>query len=556
MADRREKRVKNKRPMAGWAIWILKLSQHIIVCLAVLCIAAIMLEGTVYVEEYGGYRVTLSFSTESNEQKAQQYLEECLVRQDLNDIIQLTTIRSQLETNGKFDLKKQINISEYYYRKNSQSSTSSEIYFENATYELEDLLRWQQSGGVQYIDSVVNWNIIGNSGTQYALRENVVLTDEPMDRSSMTAVNMFLTVDGLRLEQLVSGKEEYAELCRQLSSCMSQLNTNYQQYQSYMKRYMEGNTSFIYYVQMDNEAGDIFTNRNGLTALNKNDIEKYFDGLVCSAAGTKALYYDIQGDYEVDQNFVLQIFKDYDYAFGNAAAVYAGYDMSLGIEDQYSTIWNAYTHYDTESMYTHLLILIGCVLYYVFTMLYLIYVAGRKVDHDGADYIELKWNDSVYTELFLGWCAALGFGITLLGCVFYEHFYYSSDNYISFVAAVIITVVSFILSIFVTEVICSMSRRVKAGTLLRNSLFYKIFLAQLLRLGRFIKYKWSQLQKRMQYYVEHSGLWEKTWGILLVEVVFYFTCLILVCFFVLCNNYYQAFCAGAVMLIVMVMISF
>ena len=170
MADRREKRVKNKRPMAGWAIWILKLSQHIIVCLAVLCIAAIMLEGTVYVEEYGGYRVTLSFSSDSNEQKAQQYLEECLVRQDLNDIIQLTTIRSQLETNGKFDLKKQINISEYYYRKNSQSSTSSEIYFENATYELEDLLRWQQSGGVQYIDSVVNWNIIGNSGIQYALR--------------------------------------------------------------------------------------------------------------------------------------------------------------------------------------------------------------------------------------------------------------------------------------------------------------------------------------------------------------------------------------------------
>ena len=492
MADKKVKRVKNRRPMAGWAIWILKLTQHITVCLAVLCIAAIILGGTVYVEEYGGYRVALSFSSESNEQKAQQYLEERLIRQDLDDIIEFATIRSQLETDGKFDLKKEINISEYFYRKDLQNKASNEMYFENAVYELEDLLRWQQSGGLQYQES---------------------------------AVNKFLTVDGLRLEQLVSGEEEYAELCTQLASCMSQLNTNYKQYQSYMKHYMEGTTSFIYYIQMDNKAGDIYTNRTELTALNKSDLEKYFDGLVCSVAGTTALYYDIQGDYEVNQNLMLQVIEDYEYAFGNDAVVYAGYDMSLGIGDQYNTVWNAYTHYDTESMYTLLFILSGCVLYYVFIMLYLIYASGRKVDRDGEEFIELKWDDSVYTEFFLGWCIALGFGIALLSCVFYEHFYYSPENYISLVTALIIVAGSIILSIFVTEAMCSLSRRVKAGTLLQNSLFYKILLAQLFRFGRFIKRKWTQIHKRMQYYVEHSGLWEKTWGMLLIEVVFYFLCL-------------------------------
>ena len=523
MADKKVKRVKNRRPMAGWAIWILKLTQHITVCLAVLCIAAIILGGTVYVEEYGGYRVALSFSSESNEQKAQQYLEERLIRQDLDDIIEFATIRSQLETDGKFDLKKEINISEYFYRKDLQNKASNEMYFENAVYELEDLLRWQQSGGLQYQES---------------------------------AVNKFLTVDGLRLEQLVSGEEEYAELCTQLASCMSQLNTNYKQYQSYMKHYMEGTTSFIYYIQMDNKAGDIYTNRTELTALNKSDLEKYFDGLVCSVAGTTALYYDIQGDYEVNQNLMLQVIEDYEYAFGNDAVVYAGYDMSLGIGDQYSTVWNAYTHYDTESMYTLLFILSGCVLYYVFIMLYLIYASGRKVDRDGEEFIELKWNDSVYTEFFLGWCIALGFGIALLSCVFYEHFYYSPENYISLVAALIIVAGSFILSIFVTEAMCSLSRRVKAGTLLQNSLFYKILLAQLFRFGRFIKRKWTQIHKRMQYYVEHSGLWEKTWGMLLIEVVFYFLCLVLVSFFVQINEYSYAFVAGAVMVFVLVITSF
>ena len=523
MADKKVKRVKNRRPMAGWAIWILKLTQHITVCLAVLCIAAIILGGTVYVEEYGGYRVALSFSSESNEQKAQQYLEERLIRQDLDDIIEFATIRSQLETDGKFDLKKEINISEYFYRKDLQNKASNEMYFENAVYELEDLLRWQQSGGLQYQES---------------------------------AVNKFLTVDGLRLEQLVSGEEEYAELCTQLASCMSQLNTNYKQYQSYMKHYMEGTTSFIYYIQMDNKAGDIYTNRTELTALNKSDLEKYFDGLVCSVAGTTALYYDIQGDYEVNQNLMLQVIEDYEYAFGNDAVVYAGYDMSLGIGDQYNTVWNAYTHYDTESMYTLLFILSGCVLYYVFIMLYLIYASGRKVDRDGEEFIELKWNDSVYTEFFLGWCIALGFGIALLSCVFYEHFYYSPENYISLVTALIIVAGSIILSIFVTEAMCSLSRRVKAGTLLQNSLFYKILLAQLFRFGRFIKRKWTQIHKRMQYYVEHSGLWEKTWGMLLIEVVFYFLCLVLVSFFVQINEYSYAFVAGAVMVFVLVITSF
>ncbi len=550
MANKKVKRVKNKRPMAGWALWLLKFTQHITVCLAMLCVAAIILGGTVYIEQYGGYRVALSFSPESNERKAQLYLEERLVRVDLGNIIQLATIRSQLETDGKFDLKKEINISEYYYRKDPQNKAFKEMYFEKAVYELEDLLRWQQSGGLQYLDSAVNWNIIGDARVYQPVQESsIVYNVNPV-------VNMFLTVDGLRLEQLVDDEEEYSELCTQLASCMSQLNTNYQQYQSNMKRYMEGNTSFVYYIQMDNEAGDIYTNREELLTLNKNDLEKYFDGMACSAAGTTALYYDIQGDYEVNQNGVLQFIRDYDYAFGNAAAVYAGYDMSLGIEDQYSAVWDAYTHYDTESMYTNLFILSGCVLYYVFVMLYLIYASGRKVDRDGEEFIELQWNDSVYTELFLGWCVVLGFGITLLSCVFYEHFYYSSDNYISLVAAVIIVAGSFILSIFVTEAMCSLARRVKAGTLLKNSLLYKIFWVQLLRFGRFLKRKRSELHKRMQCYVEHSGLWEKTWGILLVEVVFYFLCLVLVCYFVRINEYLCTFVAGAVMIFVMVIASF
>ena len=43
MAEKKEKRVKNKRPMAGWALWLLKLTQHISVCVAALGAASAIL---------------------------------------------------------------------------------------------------------------------------------------------------------------------------------------------------------------------------------------------------------------------------------------------------------------------------------------------------------------------------------------------------------------------------------------------------------------------------------------------------------------------------------
>ena len=584
MAEKKEKRVKNKRPMAGWALWLLKLTQHISVCVAALGAASAILIGSVYVEDYGGFRVTLNFSTESNEEKAQQYLYNRL-QDDTYNAIRLATIRSQLETDGKFDLKKQINVSEYYYRKNGNSA-SNQSYFELAVYELEDLLRWQQSGGLRYLDAVANsgsdmnlvrYEILAKESAQEAALDLEILETMPatasvgesewasgavavaesMQDDIVTSVeNMFLTVDGLRLEHIVSTETEYQELCKQLASCMSELNTNFQDYQSYMKEFSEGNTSFVYYVKMDNAAGDVYTNLSKLEGYSKSKLEEYFNKLVCNAAGTTALYNGIQGEFDVSQEEIKEYISEFSYAFGNSALVYAGYDLSLGVDDYYSTVWQAYNSYNTESMYMLIGIIAGCALYYVFITLYLLYASGRKMDKDGHEYIELKWNDSIYTEVFLAWCVVLGFGIAFACSEFYDHFCFVPENYISLAAAIIISAAGFLLSVFTTEALCSLSRRIKAGTLIKNSLIYILCVTQLVRFCRFIKRKWSGLSKRIQYYVEHAGLWERTWGILLVEVVFYFMCLVLVCFFALCNNYFQAFCVGALMIIVLIVTSF
>jgi signal transduction histidine kinase len=78
----------------------------------------------------------------------------------------------------------------------------------------------------------------------------------------------------------------------------------------------------------------------------------------------------------------------------------------------------------------------------------------------------------------------------------------------------------------------------------------------MIRFVRFLRRKCKEANEKMHYYVEHSGMWEKTWGIMLVEVVFYFMCLILICFMFLRHLYGQAFSVGAAMIVVIVIASF
>ena len=45
----------------------------------------------------------------------------------------------------------------------------------------------------------------------------------------------------------------------------------------------------------------------------------------------------------------------------------------------------------------------------------------------GEEFIELKWVDGIYLEVFLAWCTALGFAVAWAFCELYE-FYLHSKN--------------------------------------------------------------------------------------------------------------------------------
>ncbi len=498
MESRKKKRVKRKRPMAGWAVWFLKLTQHVILSVAMLCMVALILTGSVYVEGYG-YRRWLEPSVDNVDERVGEYLLNDMYGR-VHDAIRFAIIRNQMETNGVFDLNKEINVSEYFNRKEGYTLNLSENYFSNAVYRLEDLIRWQQKGGLVY--------------------------------DNTRAVNEFLTVDGKKLEELTTTPGSFQTLCKQMESCMQDLQTNYMEYQNYMDTYKEGKSSFVYYIDMDNGTDDIYTNLGKLKTYNKAELQTYFDGLLCAAVGTNALNYNFEGDFELTVEDIAGQMAYYEYAFGNSAVVYAGFDLSLDADDYYQTVWEAYYNFNPNMTYILLALLGGCGLYYLFVTLYLLYAAGRKVDKDETEYIELRWCDSVYTELFLAWCTALGFGVTFLFILLTEHYMLSNISFISLWMAVIITGVSFAASILVIESLCSLSRRCKTGSLWKNSIIYLVLIKLLIRFFKWIGGELRKLHKKILFYTERSGLWERTWGAMLTEVLIYAVFLFLMSLFI------------------------
>ncbi|MBR2037271.1 MAG: HAMP domain-containing histidine kinase [Lachnospiraceae bacterium] len=518
-----EKKVKRKRPMAAWARWFLKLTQHVSAGVAMLALAALILTSTVYIEDFN-YRRWIN-SDIRDDKVAGTYLIQNL-NGETEEAIRLAIIRSQLETGGVFDGKRLVNVSEYYYRKNANryNNIQQYTYFSGAVYYLEDLIRWQQAGGLRWMDEKVE--------------------------------NRFLTVDGKRLEEIVHTEADFKTLCDQLIACMSDLSNNYDEYQRYMKQYKEGQTSFVYYIDLDNETGDIYTNASFLKGAGSTKAQDYFGGLVCAAMGTTALNYSVQGDYEIDVDNVADFMSKYDYAMGDNAIVYTGFDMSLGANDYYATLWKAMDSYNMDQVYMLLGIVIGCSLYYLLVTLYMLVASGRKVDKTGEEFIELKWVDGIYLEVFLAWCTGLGFAIVWAFCELYEFYLHSRANYIRETGAVVIGTLTFLLSVLLIESLCSFSRRVKSRTFLKNSLIYKFCISQVVRLFKYLERKAHNLKEKAQYYIERSGLWEKTWGLFLIEIVFYAGCLFLICLFM--TNYKEdmAVLVAVVMLMSVVFLAY
>ncbi|MGN0402698.1 MAG: hypothetical protein ACI4HQ_10660 [Acetatifactor sp.] len=128
------KKVKGKR-------FIFAALQQLAAAGIFIAIASLLINSYIKVDSIDGSRVYKIFPAEHSVEFEESEVYQDLFRNTVSDIIQFVSIREKLETNGVFDLSKNIDVSKFVSELgvNKGKSVSSE-------YQLDDLIKWGKYG--------------------------------------------------------------------------------------------------------------------------------------------------------------------------------------------------------------------------------------------------------------------------------------------------------------------------------------------------------------------------------------------------------------------------
>ncbi|MCH5256532.1 MAG: HAMP domain-containing histidine kinase [Lachnospiraceae bacterium] len=342
--DVKENVVKRKKRISGKKVrFCLTLLQHILLFAAAIAIFVVATGSTVIIDGKG-YVLDASDSDKAYEDSE---LFDMLYGQSVADIIRFGVIRSQLEAGGKFYGKKVIDVTAYNHR----DSGIPEQYV-TARYYLEDLLKWQQYGGVAYdtqymtyqelssflsdktmltivdpdskyyntsdanymksnIDNYtfvdgVSANMLsydGYNGDTYTETEYYDSDEDTQEQVHINVlINRYKTVDGKNVENYTADLPSYNELCQNVSTAMLNLSYNYEEYLSFMDKYDYNNSNIRYYIEKTVGGNtEYYTNMEDIISINdvenrlKNgDIVTVFNDIFSSNDGkcfAKYIYY-------------------------------------------------------------------------------------------------------------------------------------------------------------------------------------------------------------------------------------------------------------------------
>ncbi len=302
-------------------------------------------------------------------------------RNEMMDITKLSVIRSQMETGGKYDANKKIDISAYANRKKVFNVADA-----NVIYRLDDLIKWGNYGfdyqvvygtGAQldayFSNSKGNENIASVSATDtihlsnldnfynyndgYTLEElvrNSAYIDLPEKytengeklQTMFVLMDRYSTADGKKLIDYAANRSEYESLVKNLSVSANDLFLNFTEYSDLMERYAGGKTNILYCYQLNDNSGKIvrYDNLNQNVALMTNDdLSKVFTGFkkyVCFNPDKMQITTNIN---QIDAVEMKQTLSSYDYAFGDGTGVWVAIDGDYPATDIFSAGQIAYS---------------------------------------------------------------------------------------------------------------------------------------------------------------------------------------------------------------------
>ncbi|MCD7738086.1 MAG: HAMP domain-containing histidine kinase, partial [Lachnospiraceae bacterium] len=576
MKKKTPKPVKRKPFLSSGKRIFLAVSQQLGGVLAFLCAMVVITNCTVYVQTNlsSEEKTLIVFNPFEEKQEVMIQYSGSVAEEGLQNVLEYVAIRTQMEENGSYSGNKEISITDYYNRR----TVRSEYEFPEAVYRLEDLLRWYQYGGLEYTQNSLYFMEDGSviadragksadSGEEAAEEFTVVYEmgdsegdtaamameevepettgsgfpefseeEEPqeplssveeMEEMKLAAAsstdrmvhNTFLTVDGKTLEEIASSADEYWELVGQLESCMEDLSYNYGLYQDYQET-LGSNSAIQYYVQMNDEEGTCYTNLNftwqesGLTA---NSYFQSKEAWICyTHSGTRIS--DMLAEYGIRPSMVVSLLKKYPYAYDVETEVWVSFS-SDELQEATVAMDDLYDGWNPQKMIGVLGACVILIAYYLLVLLYRLSTTGKKIDENGQVYIECRWGDGMYLELWLICILAVSavIGMGSFRTIEYAVTQNLNVRSLSFYIYGLAVVIPLILSVLLTELLCSMARRIRAGMVFRQSLLWHLasWIADHCR--KCVTLLGKELQKRRENYYAHAGILSRSVGTLLRE---------------------------------------
>ena len=455
-----------------------------------------------------------------------------ILRKDAQDITRMSVIKSQLETDGVYDGKKQIDITAYV---NRTSMVSEEDV--TAEYYLDDLIKWGNYGfnyemvyGTES-DFAIYFGL-GKSETEMEIPSDLTMGDYSlqseltrqaikysaqaadkgtdslsmrmimelpdslegyMERASEKGEMTVNTEDVIALEILVpryysasgrdladyaSDMEEYVMLRNNLVEACNQLYQNFTEYSSFKKFYGEDKTNIRYCYQMVVD-GEIryFTNLSqDYTNKSEKQITDEF-----SAYG-RYLYYnpdqvEIKTNTQMTTEEMRGILGSYEYAFGENSRVWIGVDTSYEVNDSLAKARAAFVSFMPYYWQTVAVGALAMILS-LWLLGVLTVFEGRKEEENEDGYVVvLKKGDHFPTEIFLVLAASVTAGFCVLcGAAYDIAFSYtlSGEGISPFMLTAAAVAAAFLLDWIGTSFYLGLVRRLKVHTFWRDSLLWQL----------------------------------------------------------------------------------
>lgn len=473
--------------------------KHLLIVAAAIAVLVVVTGSSVLLK---GVDSNYSYSMTADERGTayeESYLFNHIFGRGITDVARMVAVRSQMETDGRFDGDKEIDVATFYYRFEGVPEK-----YVTAKYKLEDLIKWAQFGfeynehwytGEQ-VDAFlsrmttytrINYSLgnlqggivtpfnsdIEENTEAYSVSANGLDNGESFyrdDTNCTILTNRYQTTEGKNIEDYTGTWKEYYELCKYVSGTAKDLNLNYQEYLKYKEFYDIRNSNLRYYIIKNiGSRQEIYTNLN-VAGLSGEEVPEQFE------AYGKYLYFS-PADMIYDTNTLIaeetvrHVFNAFEYAYPETIKVWIGVDTSYPVAaDVYIQGQNGYKSY--VPYYWQLIGFAGAALFvYLLLFVYLTAMEGRERDEEGNVRIRLKRIDYIPTELsILSVIILVGGIIVAMVYVFdsmsYEYYYAS---WFKAAAGISVLVCEILFSIFYF----SMVRRLKADNFWKESLVYK-----------------------------------------------------------------------------------